>query len=137
VCACALQREYDGINIDTYLIGSSILLEVWRKFAQKPNMLRLEHVLPLCPINTLFRACTSHVNLHVSCIVSHYLFTIINRIRVTNIIDIAQTILKSQYRIFNNRQICRQPYINLILLAILISLCCMFTGMTYKHELSS
>jgi hypothetical protein len=29
---------------------------------------------------------------------------------VTNIINIAQTILKSQYRIFNNRQISRTNY---------------------------
>jgi hypothetical protein len=78
-------------------------------------MLRPEHVLLLCPISTLFCACMSLVNLHVSCIVSHHLFTIIYRIRVTNIINIAQTILKNQYRIFNNRQICRQSYINLIL----------------------
>jgi hypothetical protein len=115
VCARALQREYDGISIDTYLIRSSISLGVWRKFARKPNMLRPEHVLPLCSISTLFRACMSLVNLHVSCIVSHHLFTIIYRICVTDIINIAQTILKSQYRFFNNRQICRQPYINLIL----------------------
>jgi hypothetical protein len=115
VCARALQREYAEMSIDTYLIESYISLGIWRKFARKPNMLRPEHVLPLCPINTLFRACISLVNLHTSCIVSHHLFTIIYRIRVTNIINIAQTILKSQYRIFNNRQICRQPYINLIL----------------------
>jgi hypothetical protein len=117
------------MSIDTYLIGSYISLGVWRKFARKPNMLRPEYVLPLYPINTLFRACMSLVNLHASCIVSHHLFTIIYRIRVTNIIYIAQTILKSQYIIFNNRQIYRQPYINLILLAILISICCMFVGM--------
>jgi hypothetical protein len=103
------------MSIDTYLIGSYIFLEVWRKFAQKPNILRPEHVLLLCPISTLFHACMSLVNLHASCIVSHHLFTIIYRIRVTNIINITQTILKSQYRIFNNSQICRQPYINLIL----------------------
>jgi hypothetical protein len=103
------------MSIDTYLIGSYSFLEVWRKFARKPNMLRPEHVLPLCPISTLFRACMILANLHASCIVSHHLFTIIYRICVTNIINIAQTILKSQYRIFNNRQICRQPYINLIL----------------------
>jgi hypothetical protein len=40
VCARALQREYAEMSIDTYLIGSYIFLEVWRKFAQKPNMLR-------------------------------------------------------------------------------------------------
>jgi hypothetical protein len=98
------------MSIDTYLIGSSIFLGVQRKFARKPNMLRPEHVLPLCPISRLSRACMSLVNLHVSCIVFHYLFTIIYRIRVTNIINIAQTILKSQYRIFNNRQISRTNY---------------------------
>jgi hypothetical protein len=103
------------MSIDTYLIGSYISLGVWRKFARKPNMLRPEHVLPLCPINTLFRTYMSLVNLHASCIVSHHLFNIIYIIRVTNIINITQTILKSQYRIFNNSQICRQPYINLIL----------------------
>jgi hypothetical protein len=96
------------MSIDTYLIEYYISLGVSRKFARKPNMLRPEHVLPLCPISTLFRACMSLVNLHASCIVSHHLFTIIYRIRVTNFINIAQTILKSQYRIFNNRQICRQ-----------------------------
>jgi hypothetical protein len=110
VSDCALQREYARMSIDTYLIESYIFLEVWRKFARKPNMLRPEHELPLCPINTLFRACMSLTNLHASCIVS-----IIYRIRVTNIINIAQTILKSKYRIFNNWQIYRQPYINLIL----------------------
>jgi hypothetical protein len=110
VCARALQREYTRMIIDTYLIGFYIFLEVWRKFARKPNMLRPEHELPLCPISTLFHACMSLANLHVSCIVS-----IIYRICVTNIINITQPILKSQYRIFNNRQICRQPYINLIL----------------------
>jgi hypothetical protein len=98
------------MSIDTYLIESYIFLEVWRKFARKPNMLRPENELPLCPISTLFRACMILANLHVSCIVS-----IIYRICVTNIINISQTILKSQYRIFHNRQICRQPYINLIL----------------------
>jgi hypothetical protein len=108
VCARVLQREYAGMSIDTYLIEYYISLGVSRKFAQKPNMLRPEHVLPLCSISTLFRACMSLVNLHASCIVSHHLFTIIYIIRVTNIINIAQTILKSQYRIFNNRQICRQ-----------------------------
>jgi hypothetical protein len=102
------------MSIDTYLIGSYSFLEVWIKFARKPNMLRPEHVLPLCPINTLSRACMSLTNLQASCIVFHHLFTIIYRICVTNIINIAQTILKSQYRIFNNSQICRQPYINLI-----------------------
>jgi hypothetical protein len=71
----------------------------------------------LVPISTLLRACMSVVNLYVSCIVSHHLFTITYIIRVTNIINIAQTILKCQYRIFNNRQICRQSYINLILWA--------------------
>ena len=115
MCARVLQREYARMSIVIYLIESYIFLGVWRKFARKPNMLRPEHVLPLCPISTLFRACMSLVNLHASCIVSHHLFTIIYRIRVTNIINIAQTILKSQYRIFNNRQICRQSYINLIL----------------------
>jgi hypothetical protein len=59
------------MSIDTYLIGYYISLGVWRKFAQKPNMLRPEHVLPLCPISTLFCACMSLVNLHASCIVSH------------------------------------------------------------------
>jgi hypothetical protein len=96
-------------------IGSYSFLEVWRKFARKPSMLRPEHVLPLCPISTLFRACMSLANLYASGIVFHHLFTIIYKICVTNIINIAQTILKSQYIIFNNRQICRQPYINLIL----------------------
>jgi hypothetical protein len=115
MCARTLQREYARMSIDTYLIGSYIFLEVWRKFARKPNILRPKHVLPLCPISTLFRACMSLVNLHASCIVSHHLFTIIYRICVPNIINITQTILKSQYRIFNNSQICRQPYINLIL----------------------
>jgi hypothetical protein len=36
-------------------------------------------------------------------------------IRVANIINNAQIISKSQYRIFNDRQMCRQPYTNLIL----------------------
>jgi hypothetical protein len=44
------------MSIDTYLIGSYIFLEVCRKFARKPNMLRPDHELPLCPISTLFRA---------------------------------------------------------------------------------
>jgi hypothetical protein len=69
-------------------------LGVWRKFARKPNMLRPEHLLPLCPISTLFRAYMSLVNLHASYIVSHHLFTIIYRIRVTNIINNTQTIFK-------------------------------------------
>ena len=71
MCARALQREYSGMSINTYLIKSYSFLEVWRKFARKPNMLRPEHVLPLCPISTLFRACMSLANLHASCIVSY------------------------------------------------------------------
>jgi hypothetical protein len=113
VCPCVAT----GVRWDEHQHISDWILYffwVWRKFARKPNMLRPKHVLLLCPISTLFRACMSLVNLHASCIVSRHLFTIIYRIRVTNIISIAQTILKSQYRIFNNRQICRQPYINLI-----------------------
>ena len=43
VCVRTLQREYAGMSIDTYLIESYISLEVWRKFARKPNMLRPEH----------------------------------------------------------------------------------------------
>jgi hypothetical protein len=101
VCAPALQREYAEMSIDTYLIGSYISLGSGESLLGKPNMLRPEHVLPLCPISTLLRACMSLVNLHASCIVSHHLFTIIYIIRVINIINIAQTILKSQYRIFN------------------------------------
>jgi hypothetical protein len=50
-------------------------------------MLRPEHVLPLCPISTLFRTCMSLVNLHVLCIVSHHQFTIIYIICVINIIN--------------------------------------------------
>jgi hypothetical protein len=40
-------------------------------------MLRPEHVLLMCPISTLFRACMSLANLHASYIVSHHLFNII------------------------------------------------------------
>jgi hypothetical protein len=40
------------MSIDTYLSGSYIFLGIWRKFVRKPNMLRPEHVLPLCPIST-------------------------------------------------------------------------------------
>jgi hypothetical protein len=45
------------MSINTYLIGSYVFLRVWRKFARKPNMLRSEYLLPLCPISTLSRAC--------------------------------------------------------------------------------
>jgi hypothetical protein len=113
VCPCVAT----GVRWDEHqYISDRILyfLGVWTKFARKPNMLKPEHVLPLCPINTLFCAYMSLVNLHALCLVFHHLFTIIYRICVTNIINIAQTILKSQYIIFNNRQTCRQPYINLI-----------------------
>jgi hypothetical protein len=72
-------------------------------------MLRPDHVLPLCPISRLFLACMSLVICMIRA-VSHLLFTIIYRILVTNIINIAQTILKSEYIIFNNRQICLTMY---------------------------
>jgi hypothetical protein len=116
VCARALHREYTGMSIDTYLIGSYISL------GSGESLLGSQHVktwasVTLVPISTLLRACMCVVNLYVSYIVSHHLFTITYIIRVTNIINIAQTILKCQYRIFNSRQICRQSYINLILWA--------------------
>jgi hypothetical protein len=46
-------------------------------------MLRPEHVLTLCPISTLFRACMSLVNLHVLYIVSHHLFTVIYKVLIS------------------------------------------------------
>ena len=102
---------YVGMSIDIYLTGSSSSLGIWRKACSEAKHVKTwscAALVSLIIISTLFDACMSLVNLHASCIVSHHLFTIIYRICVPNIINIAQTILKSQYRIFNNRQICRQ-----------------------------
>jgi hypothetical protein len=76
------------MSIDTYLIGSYIFFGGLEKVCSEAKHIKT-HELPFCPISTLFRACMSLANLHASCIVS-----IIYRIRVTNIINIAQTILK-------------------------------------------
>jgi hypothetical protein len=49
-------------------------------------------LVPLSIISTMFRVCMSLVNLHVS---SHHQFTMMYKIRMINIINIAQIILKS------------------------------------------
>jgi hypothetical protein len=73
VCPCVAT----GVRWDEHRhISDRILyfLGVWRKFVWKPNMLRLEHVLSLCPMSTLFRACMSLVSLHASCLGSSIRF---------------------------------------------------------------
>lgn len=71
VCARALQRKYAVMNIDTYMIESYISLRSGESLLGSQTCQDSGHVLPLCPISTLFRACMSLVNLHTSRIVFH------------------------------------------------------------------